>query len=797
MFSKIRKLSTVVLATLLAVSVASCRFQISDDELSTESSIGALGGGQLGCLNGLGKTLQSYFEGATSSREIERKWECADGALKLFVERVKGKNLEYYTPDELRRFLQRYFVTDLTISDRLLSEVFEVKNSIFGGGINKISHAEVNKVRDLLAAVKAATTALHPYMPLSPKSFERASDERLQAATQSLILATQRIGGALDLATVSYPFERFDALLAQLELVYPGPGPRNLRENMGLLVTLKRVLISPRMVLTRGGRETDGLSGHELVRLLDYGARVQAFLLRLSQLRATEGSLFVGHGRLRLQRLANDVLDLLHESLTQYPERVIPFGELQSLAAALPAELLGPVQRETLGPLVVPVVCKLIQGNGGCDPKRGTFGLDAYGIERLRGVLAQWSAAQAALEATYERLFTERTDEPSPGDVLDRAYLPEDLLHYLNEFQLIPDLTHMVTSFRPLFTRPSAQIHFQPHGGDRRHSLRNLSQMIWIREAMKLIIEGYAKDPDRARTKKGLNLSEMEDLIRDVNPILIDFKIVDPAQHDLHKKRFREASLFTYASDGNDYLDVDEGTNYFALILSGSKLAQRIYKGLTDSEAKCQTREADAYGRFWLREGCVKEHFLKRIYRFTDHMPDMAEYFRKLSNSQKGKFWESLVASARQDNGSRPVMNSYISEGTASTLQYVEVLFSRFDKDRNGKIESANDEVEEAYQTFRCTLVGFSGQVNSRGEAKDSIVRAIFAYMLSTGKAPDTDQECGGATGQGIAQVVQWLPPRNVSADRTRVLEIFAEISKLTARKKPAGCPQIPAYSCP
>src|SRR5690349_2669601 len=73
-----------------------------------------LGSAETACLNGAAQTIADYFGGKTSDSQISGVFDCASSSLKLFQERTQGSRPGVYSPGELRKFLERYFLRDFT-----------------------------------------------------------------------------------------------------------------------------------------------------------------------------------------------------------------------------------------------------------------------------------------------------------------------------------------------------------------------------------------------------------------------------------------------------------------------------------------------------------------------------------------------------------------------------------------------------------------------------------------------------------------------------------------------------------
>ena len=68
----------------------------------------------------------------------------------MFSTSTRGANPTYYTSRELREFLQTFFLGDIQVSDRLLTEVFRLKQVLIGGDIDKLTRAEIVQAQNVI-----------------------------------------------------------------------------------------------------------------------------------------------------------------------------------------------------------------------------------------------------------------------------------------------------------------------------------------------------------------------------------------------------------------------------------------------------------------------------------------------------------------------------------------------------------------------------------------------------------------------------------------------------------------------
>src|SRR6185312_14278181 len=86
-------------------------------------------------------------------------------------------------------------------------------------------------------------------------------------------------------------------------------------------------------------------------------------------------------------------------------------------------------------------------------------------------------------------------------------------------------------------------------------------------------------------------LQEFKQAFADFKPLGVALKFFNPNSTTSANNRFREADVFTYASDGNGYLDMNEGALLFAFAISVQRKADRVHD---DIALKCGSQALDA-----------------------------------------------------------------------------------------------------------------------------------------------------------------------------------------------------------
>src|ERR1035437_4770982 len=136
MFSRsIRTFSIVVLLGLSSSDLFSC-IKFGEKSPAANQSP-AMGGALFGCLSNFNKTVIDYFSGTATPAAVSGLFDCSKAALTLFLNNTRGETPGGYAPDELRNFLNTYFLggagAPLQLSGDFAHSAMVLKQAIFGG----------------------------------------------------------------------------------------------------------------------------------------------------------------------------------------------------------------------------------------------------------------------------------------------------------------------------------------------------------------------------------------------------------------------------------------------------------------------------------------------------------------------------------------------------------------------------------------------------------------------------------------------------------------------------------------
>jgi hypothetical protein len=769
---------SVVLSALIAFTACSPRKLPSSEAAS-------LGGA--GCLTKAHASMHKFIVGTASEAETSGIWDCGIQSLQLFTERTRGETPGIYTAGELRKFLEFFKFVDNPISDDLLNEGMELKRVVIGGKPDSLTLAEITRAEALLETFRVQTLKLRPFMPLTPAAATHLDEAQVDEANRAVLEVAGTIGKSLENTGIPYSFEHLFKLLHGTNVLEAQPGNPRLK----LVQGLKNSFISP---------ESDRIGGDEWVLALTTTARAYGILLKYESITHRNPTWLEGPGREPMVGLAHEAFALFDEALARHPRQQLSFGELNNLleqiipgGVALEADKVVSVLNieNLLKKVILRVMGGAMEGRTG----RSATGLTRAALRRTRDTMDHWSEGQRYIEAMFAA--ADRAAPSRSGSA--RGFSAEELLKYTPErlmslgmldfsrpvelvdrsatiSPVLADAARrirlMISRDRPMFVGNESLITFSGGPQSALESLHNLSTMNWMYELARLLTRGYAETPERAVTDddstQSVNLEEFSRFVQDIGPVAADIKFVDPEDHELAQKRFREAQLFTGAGNGDGYFSSQEGAQLLALMFSGKTLSVRLHEKIVASG--CRTNGKDPYGALLVDPPCYRNELFsndpEKVRFFWKHSPGLANYYLNLDQGERRDFAHAMEDGARKHGFSEELMNSSDSEGFAMIAQYIEGIFSRYDHDGSGTLDMS--EASEAFPVFRGTLEELSCQ-QGHCLTSEKDLRAVFTYMLEHGEAPSK------------WAFIKWRYlsfSHSISSDRGKIMQIFAALGK-------------------
>jgi hypothetical protein len=655
------------------------------------------------CFTDVAQKLKDYSDGKLEPAEIAAFWDCTSNAVREYQRLTSGDAPDgSYTPEGMRHFIEHYFLQGRTVSDPLLHQVMQLKRVLVAGTDQRITRAELDRALGLLDELKAMTVDLQPHTAVLFQKRAQATDDEVSAANSSLQAAAGRLGRWLDSNRQPYAFADLVQLIQEMQ-TFNGSSYENLIKAAVLAPSLKRLLVSGQSAAIGAG---------------DWGAVLRAaagvYSSLLHEQYTFKQDMSSGLLRADVPHALDDLSAVLGQAIAAHKDGIVPVQEWQELFTQIEKTgwLPDNVKPGALMDAWSWLAVRIFQG--------GNAGLTAAQNARLARFSQVWKDLYAHIEDP---------SLPSTAEVLS--------------FQ------HVRESSPPLEWDTQGRMNFPFHGAGEwtRDAQR---RMAWPFAVINLLRLAYGGENAVTVTSDQVSVG-----VRELVPVLQKFGWLLTTKLTVGPRRTREADLFTYASNGDGLVDMNEATRYLAFIMSSFRVSQLW---LASADANCAGREA----------ACVRAQALQD--------PDILSSLPRL---QKWQSAQKPGAFIKYFNQAEKTILGQVKTGEYAVadmvmvmmlLHYAETFLERFDADMS---ESANlSEAMAAYPLYGPTLLHFLGPM---GLPEDQ-VQAFFTFMMRYGDIPFDPDLLGG---QVLWLNWKWNPHKwALDANRPILMGILEQLSK-------------------
>lgn len=784
---------------LIAVFGSACSL-FRDESKDPVSSIG-MGIQDADCLENAGERVALFLDGQGGVENIDGLWDCVDRSLTLFIENTRGQNEDSYAPNELRRFLEKYFLGSLRISDDLLTEAMNLKSAVVGGSSELISRMDLERTRKLIQVLKSESRTLLPYMPWTPDRVMGLRAEALDDSIQVVSGSLGRIGAVLDGGSEGYTFDSLVGLTLGLSRMLEGrPGGDKVTKTLRYLP-----LMMDSKALWIGG-SGDCISAGEWGILLKSAGQAYGLALQAAHLSGVYPSLSHGQGLNRLEALSKVAFGEASKWISRHSDGIIPFAVTDRLLDRLGELNLIPfgIQAQTLRALSAPFVNRMLIGSRkgiGTDVN----GLNLQALERPAQSLSAWVEGQ--------RFLAERFTTIGGADGVSQVVLhPGDLFSEYSGmsvggiFDSLGLIRRAVRLIPPLFHPQKDLVYIGDHD-DSALSFRGLTWTNSVQLFMMMVAEGYVQDDDRVMKLAGLNMDEYDAIYQDLFDIGADMKTLNrETRYTSAPKRFVEGNLFTSRANGNDLLELEEATELLIFMFSGKALSSRIH---SEAIAVCMPNGVDPnHGYDQMDQPKVETQCYRRLLRdrlasWFEHTPGTVEYLASVETDRKWNYARSLLEIIGRNcmDSDEDYFTTDDADGIATVPYYVESMLRRFDRGtgadsaRDGVIDE--NEALEAFSVFDGVLHKTLLTADADYSGLDPSVQlrrrlALFTYALKNGRFPEdtTDKlRFKGWENAGPSHPSEGPKKWVIRAGRAEILGAIASVSlNMGKDSRPASC---------
>lgn len=734
----------MLLAGLTLASFTGCGLKLFE-KAPKETPISYSGKGY-SCVGEIPERVQDYIDDRLSEAQINQFMQCLQKSFLTFAQLTRGEDRNSYAPEELRRFLESYFIKEHKITDGLLAEFMFVKKVMIGGTLDRITRAELYTAVDILEDIRQEAVRLKPHVRMLNPALvvnedANGSGPRLSEAYGALRQSIQVFSLRLQKSKADYPLVHFQAFLQEFREFVSWdkhfPNSHSPEDWANFLSVYKELAVSP--------------EDPKVIRVADWVPMLQGlsrWYLSYLQYRVgiKDQPLLGGVGLQNVLYLAQEIFALTEEAVNSQPNKIITFDQLNELTKVMyamkwiPQNLRLDSVNQTLKVMITRVF-----GDGSIAPAdRHSEGLTLQSVANMRVEFYRWAYVQLNLDAQYGP--SSKNSNPDPANVPNiqtMTLIPANVRLKLqslssgewDDFMRIKTELRHRALYRPESVRVNLLPSSQMNSID--FDFTNLSRFNFIRMATSLMFRGYAGDRlARWQWSSGITDVEMQKFYEDFRDLGIDLGYADARTHNSGTRSFIEGNLFTYVSDGlkpktwglQGQLTFPEALEFFAFMYSSADWGKDLRQAVN---TVCKEQgPIDEFGDKlpMVRRDCVRQVLGDAIAERGFHMPALQGYLHGLSAKDRIEYGSILLNTAYS-----PVTSNFEWVGSnelcviAAVTQYAETLMTRFDKANDGVLDNAD--LEDALNMFN-GFIRSAAAASGRGELSEGVARGTLIYIL-------------------------------------------------------------------
>lgn len=739
------------LALLAVFLLSSCSLKLNDPVTKPLKKVNT----GTGCLAQAGDVLDRFAKGTLSETEHDEFYACLDKALSTFALHADGKSKDWFEPEELGNFLTKYFLKGKKISPGLAHQATTLKQAMIGGDSDKITREELRRVIALFGTIKKSTALLLPVMPVRVSSFlaKGYTSDQFEDAVSRFTRAVTLVGDHIQTEQKPYHFDNLAALLKELQVfLYEGTEipedhwTHTLLKVSEVIRPTKAIFVSP---------PRDQITAADWPKIYRLAPRYFASFLRAQFYLKSAFSTFSASNLDRVERFFADFVSIFEFVLEQHPSQQISSAEIDDFLHTLYAQKMLPSRPETAKAFLRALFGRLLGGPAAAadfaitkDSLNRFKNTMRFALEGFHGIAALYRVGEGEPQA-----LTAEQVEKVPNETLLRATRVQSDI----SLEAIEAVKRSVREVRTVFSGKSFVVRI-PLGHEKEPiTYSHLLKIHGLRSMNRMLMQAYGSG------KETLSESELNRFLDDIFPLLTELGLADSGLRDSIGKRLFEASLFLYASDGKKSLTMPEALELESLILSTMNLAPRIHKAVADT---CQVPWPKASKRP-IPSACFQKQFLRHSRQFWSYIPGLASFMGSKPAREQEELFATMAKFLRKGKSSTD--DYTLSDAQAFVLlpYYIELLFSRFDKNGDGFLE--NSEADRAYPVFQPFLAQKAGE---KGIHDPKTHKAIFNFLLAYRQLPDDDKV-------GFVLRRYLLGAKEFKVDRGQVVDIFSKLLSL------------------
>ncbi|MFS4457546.1 hypothetical protein [Bdellovibrio sp. HCB2-146] len=713
-----------------------------------------------------------------------------DDLLSVFQDMVSEKPEGIVSRDEVTDLLKTLHNAwpAFKVSPELVFEGMKLKQLFFGGSVDSLTAGDFDRARLKVSRIKVLIERFMPYYAVyggewEPEMYTQEEAQKFFMEAQFVLESTARELGSL--FEGAYDLNDAYRLMAEAEALYPPENPsesvaQKVKEALPLIIDAKNMIF--------GGNDSS-LARSNWSLLLGIGSRVYSDILYAEYfLRGKNMNLEHNIGSMSV--FMNQSLNILRDVLVAKKSTQFTRAELRTLLMHLVRMDILPsnIKEKSLDDLLQVLLNNILNSPENRLAKKMPDALGLSSVEVARTEIQVWLDTEVFIARLFENatfakdgLSGKALIEAIDNQLKD-SMTPETLVAGLKELRLTA-VTNVPMTVDPMsrliITNQTVQYYDQI----------SLRQVNINRLAARMAVRSFAGEMSRIRNYEGATLPEAEAAFVKLRPFLNEIGAVDPKNATFASSRFREANMFMPHSDGNVLASYAELADLVGMIWSGVKVHNYLKEDLV---RMCVDSDQAVNDKTELKIACVRKAYRQAMPKVMTATPEYLRFMNKVSEDE----WNYYIGNVMKAAGYIPNSKGIALMGDISlaphVIQYIEMVFARFDKDKNRYITTS--EAKPAYATFKGILKELAEDQLKSGDLKESELWDLFTYILKNGKPPESLKEKISFKFFWIGKDSSW----EIAADRTQLAKILGYIAdKVAEQSLVQGGTKAPSQSSP
>lgn len=801
--------SNFSLIIIFILLVAGCGLQTG--EKAPEQAAPSYSGKGYSCVGEIPQHISKYINDELTIGQVNDFTRCLQKSFASFAELTRGRDETTYAPEELRRFLQTYFIHDHVMSDELMHQFMVIKTVLIGGDANRVSRQELYLAIDLLEDIRKEAVRLHPFIQFLNPTLAKKQDPvglgaNLSKAFESLSQTIHVFSSRFEKSKSAYAYSDLEKFMTEFRSFINWesefPGGYKVSDWTNLIRIFKELTVSP--------LDPEVINVSDWAPLMESGARWYLAYLQF-EVGVREQPVLYGVGLQNLLFLGEELFKLIDSALQKQPEKSISLSQLDRLIESLSGIRWMPskLRAASISQAIRPLFQRIFGDELTAPSSRIESGLTLSNLAVMKAEFYRWSYVQLNLDSQFKTAAAVPSEfEPfvpslQGGITRMSAFSAASKGVRGSEWE---EFNKVKTLMRPLFNENDWRVQLvsdqKVKAGAVQHGFANLSAMNMLRGITAMIFRGYSEATPGRGWNSGIGRDELQQFYTDFSLLAVDVGFVDERSVGAGRRSFIEGNLFNYASDGlpapgdkdPPQLKFVEAMQMFAFFYSGGQVSSKLYAQLKDL---CPHGGEDINHRLMYSRDCVIVKLPEMLEAALGNAPDLVKYLKSMNENMRLEFSEVLVKTAFVPNISQLGFVESSELTTMSVvLQYAEAIMTRFDANEDGWLD--DKEVHSATPLF----TGFIQTIakdTCRGDLDQTWATAVFRYILFWGHMPEA-WDIVNVWNQSVEMYTTWnigfgpfdvgIKPPPITLSRSSLGNVFSSIiQQLYASSAKKVCP--------